>query len=193
MPGLSLGRIWGPIFGAPSIRGICVCSAWGCIDADADADADAGETRSSEKISSLCSSTRTGTGAGVGTGWDGEEEAVPEPNPFPILIPGSDVLMLSNPDERSVATCCIGDLGDPNAPAVALPAIDSFIVVFLSSSSAMVLLSCKFSSKSDFEGEPCGASDNNRFDSNNFDFKFSIFDSSSGISISIYTINRYIY
>jgi hypothetical protein len=129
----------------------------------------------------------TGDGADTGGGGGGGG-ALPLPNPFPIFIPGSDVLMLSNPDERRDATCCIGDLGDPNAPAVALAASDSFIVVFFCSSSAMVLLSCRFSSKSDFEGEPCGASDNNLFDSNNFDFKFSIFDSSSDISIPIYTI-----
>jgi hypothetical protein len=128
-------------------------------------------------------------GAGGGGGGDGEEALPnPLPNPFPTFIPGSDVLMLSNPDERSDATCCIGDLGDPIAPDVAPRAIDSFIVVFLCSNSAILLLSCEFSSKSDFEGEPCDASDNNRFDSINFDFRFSIFDSSSGISISIYTI-----
>ena len=144
---------------------------------------------------------RTGTGASGGGGGGGDAVPLPEPKPFPTFIAGSDVLILSNPDEISDATCCIGDFGDPNAlalaPAPALPAIDSFIVVFFCSSSAMVLLSCRFSSKSDFEGLPCGASDNNRFDSNNFDFKFSILDSSSGISISIYTIyytiNRYIY
>ena len=122
------------------------------------------------------------------------------PNPFPIFIPGRDDFIVSNPDERSEATCCIGDLGGPIAPAPELPAIDSFIVVFLCSSSAILLLSCKFSSKSDFEGEPdpdADASDNNLFDSINFDFRFSIFDSISVISILIiiliYTINRYIY
>jgi hypothetical protein len=138
--------------------------------AGADADADAGAD------------------ADTGRGGGGGGDALPLPNPFPTFIDGSDVLMLLNPDERSDATCCIGDFGDPNAPGVVLPAIDSFNDVFLCSNSAMVLLSCKFSSKSDFEGEPCGASDNNLFDSNNFDFRFSIFDSSSDISIPIYTI-----
>ena len=194
MPGLSLGRICGAMFGAPSMIGIGIGIGIGICSTIGGA-----LSGCSEKISSLCCSMRTGTGAGAGAGGGGgggeekEEEGLPKPvpKPVPIFISGSDVLILSNPDERSDATCCIGDLGGPTAPAVALIAIDSFIDDFLCSNSVILLLSCKFSSKSDFEGDPCDDSDNKRFDSNNFDFKFAIFDSSSGISILIYNILYY--